>query len=210
MGSTARIDKDKTTTTTILDNGSAPSSPRDDAPDQDHERPSKRRRTRTGIACDSCQRRKTRCELLNGDSVGCHRCHVLGTNCSLVAQASGSRPPTPSGSGSVAIDSERLRVVDERTERIEQALGRMLAKGAGTAADGVVELENNLKETPQRDGGIGCMVLRAFRQGQTSRWIDPLKLGLVSEKQLEQCLQQYARMSIYATRLEHQLTVQIL
>jgi hypothetical protein len=86
-------------------------------------------------------------------------------------------------------DSERWRLVDERTERIETALNRVLAKGSGTA-DGVVDLENNIRETPQRDGGIGSMTLRAFRQGMTSRWMDPVKLGLVSDRQLEQCVQQ--------------------
>ena len=46
----------------------------------------KRRRTRGFIACDACQRRKSRCEML--DSEGCHRCMVLQTPCSLVGQQS--------------------------------------------------------------------------------------------------------------------------
>lgn len=153
----------------------------------DDERPNKKRRTRTGIACDSCQRRKTRCELLNGETGGCHRCHVLGTKCSLLPEAGGSNTtPAPVD---YSKEGERWRVLDERTERIESALNRVLARGAG-ASDGVVELENQTRDTPHRDGGIGSLILRAFRQGQTSRWMDPVKLGLVNEKQLQQCVQQ--------------------
>lgn len=170
-------------------NNSRSSSPNNN-PDDD--RPTKRRRTRTGIACDSCQRRKTRCELLNGDQSGCHRCHVLGTECSLVPDAGGSNATPGPAPADYGRDSERWRLLDERTERIESALNRVLAKGSGAgSADGVVELKNIIRDTPQRDGGIGIMTLKAFRQGMTSRWMDPVKAGLVSEKQLEQCVQQY-------------------
>lgn len=115
---------------------------------------------------------------------------MLGTTCSLVT-AESSAHLTP-GPADASRDSERLRLVDERTERMENALNGVLAKGYGSGgSEGVVELENDLRETPQRDGGIGSMVLRAFRQGMSARWVDPVKLGLVSEKQLDQCLQQW-------------------
>lgn len=115
---------------------------------------------------------------------------MLGTVCSLITvEAGGNGTPGPVDHGR---DSGRIRALDERTERMENVLNRMLGKGSGASggSDAVVELENDLRETPQRDGGIGCMVLRAFRQGLTSRWMDPVKMRLVSEKQMEQCVQQ--------------------
>jgi len=160
-------------------NDSAASSPtREDGPSR------KRRRTRTGIACDSCQRRKTRCELLDGDGAGCHRCQVLGNSCSLLPDKAES-----SGPNDTPINGDRLRSIDEKTDRIEKALSKILARGSG-AGEGVVERPNDPPEMLFRHGGTGPMVLRAFRQSTASRWIDPVQLGLVSEKQIEQSVQQ--------------------
>lgn len=160
-------------------NDSAASSPtREDGPSR------KRRRTRTGIACDSCQRRKTRCELLDGDGAGCHRCQVLGTSCSLLPDK-----PEATGTTETPINGDRLRSIDEKTDRIEKALSKILARSSG-AGDGVVERPNDPPEMLFRHGGTGPMVLRAFRQSTASRWIDPVQLGLVSEKQIEQSVQQ--------------------
>jgi len=161
-------------------NGSASSSPgRDDAPSR------KRRRTRTGIACDSCQRRKTRCELLDGEGAGCHRCQVLGTSCSLLPAK-----PDASGTTDTPYDGDRLRSIDEKTDRIEKALTKILARGSGTG-EGLVERANDPPGVLFRHNGTGPMVLRAFRQSTAARWIDPVQLGLVSEKQIEQSVQQY-------------------
>jgi hypothetical protein len=160
-------------------NDSAASSPaREDGPSR------KRRRTRTGIACDSCQRRKTRCELLDGDGVGCHRCQVLGSSCSLLPEKVESSVTTDA-----PFNGDRLRSIDEKTDRIEKALSKILARGSG-AGEGVVERPNDPPEMLFRHGGTGPMVLRAFRQSTASRWIDPVQLGLVSEKQIEQSVQQ--------------------
>jgi hypothetical protein len=145
----------------------------------------KRRRTRTGIACDSCQRRKTRCELLDGDGAGCHRCQVLGNPCSLLSDKAESSGPTET-----PYNGDRLRSIEEKTDRIEKALSKILARGSG-AGEGVVERPNDPPEMLFRHGGTGPMVLRAFRQSTASRWIDPVQLGLVSEKQIEQSAQQY-------------------
>jgi hypothetical protein len=161
-------------------NGSAASSPtRDDGPSR------KRRRTRTGIACDSCQRRKTRCELLDGDGAGCHRCQVLGTECSLLPEK-----PDPAVQATTPINGDRLRSIDEKTDRIEKALSKILAKSTG-AGEGVVERPNDPPEMLFRHGGTGPIVLRAFRQSASARWIDPVKMGLVSDTQIDQCVQQY-------------------
>ena len=43
--------------------------------------PQKRKRTKCLAACESCQIRKSRCDLLTAR--GCHRCSVLGIECSL-------------------------------------------------------------------------------------------------------------------------------
>jgi hypothetical protein len=42
----------------------------------------KRKRTKGFIACDACQRRKSRCDLVSAGC--CHRCRVLGTDCSFI------------------------------------------------------------------------------------------------------------------------------
>lgn len=84
---------------------------------------------------------------------------------------------------------DRMRSIDERTERMEKALSRMTARAAGSG-EGVVERPNDTGELFCRHGGTGPMVLRAFRQSLTSNWIDPVELGLVSERQIEQCVQQ--------------------
>jgi hypothetical protein len=42
----------------------------------------KRKRTKGFIACDACQRRKSRCDLVTAGC--CHRCRVLGTDCSFI------------------------------------------------------------------------------------------------------------------------------
>ena len=160
-------------------NGSATSSPaREDGPSR------KRRRTRTGIACDSCQRRKTRCEVLDGDGAGCHRCQVLGTSCSLLPDK-----PQSLGNTEAPYDGDRLRSIDEKTDRIEKALSKILARSSG-AGDGVVERSNDPPNILFRHGGTGPMILRAFRQSTASKWIDPVELGLVSLKQIEQSVQQ--------------------
>jgi hypothetical protein len=155
------------------------------SPTREDGRSHKRRRTRTGIACDSCQRRKTRCELLDGDGAGCHRCQVLGTSCSLLPATS-----QPSGPADTPFDGDRLRSIDEKTDRIEKALSKILARGSG-AGEGVVERPNDPPDMLFRHNGTGPMVLRAFRQSTAAKWIDPVQLGLVSERQIEQNVQQY-------------------
>ncbi|GHJ86544.1 hypothetical protein NliqN6_2946 [Naganishia liquefaciens] len=59
------------------------------------------KRTKVSNACAACQTRKSRCELLNED--GCHRCRVLGTECSLA----GSRSTGRTRSTSVEADRSR-------------------------------------------------------------------------------------------------------
>jgi hypothetical protein len=53
-----------------------------------------RKRTKTSSACEACQHRKSRCELVT--NAGCHRCVTLGTPCSF-RESSNSDPlePTP-------------------------------------------------------------------------------------------------------------------
>ncbi|KAH8088233.1 hypothetical protein HD553DRAFT_192468 [Filobasidium floriforme] len=48
----------------------------------------RKKRTKTSIACEACQTRKSRCELVTAK--GCHRCAVLGTACSLVGSGRAS------------------------------------------------------------------------------------------------------------------------
>ncbi|KAG7548948.1 hypothetical protein FFLO_03153 [Filobasidium floriforme] len=48
----------------------------------------RKKRTKTSIACEACQTRKSRCELVTAK--GCHRCAVLGTACSLVGSSRAS------------------------------------------------------------------------------------------------------------------------
>jgi hypothetical protein len=58
----------------------------------------KRKRTKGFIACDACQRRKSRCDLVSAGC--CHRCRVLGTDCSFIL-VGGTYPaelPLPTGS----------------------------------------------------------------------------------------------------------------
>jgi hypothetical protein len=82
-----------------------------------------------------------------------------------------------------------MKSIDERTERIEKALSKIIAKGSGNG-EGVVERPNDTGEIFLRHGGTGPMVLRAFRQSLTSKWLDPVEVGLASENQIEQCVQQ--------------------
>ena len=123
--------------------------------------------------------------MLDGDGAGCHRCQVLGTECSLLPEKPDSNVPS-----TIPINGDRLRSIDEKTDRIEKALSKILARSTG-AGEGVVERPNDPPEMLFRHGGTGPMVLRAFRQSATARWIDPVQMGLVSEKQIDQCVQQY-------------------
>lgn len=70
-------------------------------PDPDHstaQRVIKKRRTRGFISCEQCQKRKSRCELLNRE--GCHRCRVLDTPCSLALAPVDATLSKPSASTS--------------------------------------------------------------------------------------------------------------
>jgi hypothetical protein len=46
----------------------------------------KRKRKKSSAACLACQKRKSRCEVFS--AAGCHRCRVLGTECSLTRHGS--------------------------------------------------------------------------------------------------------------------------
>jgi hypothetical protein len=59
----------------------------------------RKKRTKTSIACEACQTRKSRCELVT--QRGCHRCAVLGTVCSLVGSGRASTSAPTSGSISI-------------------------------------------------------------------------------------------------------------
>ncbi|WWC59485.1 uncharacterized protein I303_102041 [Kwoniella dejecticola CBS 10117] len=93
-----------------------------------------KKRTKTGIACDACQRRKSRCELV--DQQGCHRCRVLGTTCSLTPENNdvpfhqqtftnqitrASPPSTPLSRA----DGTLLERLDHRTARIESLIAQL-------------------------------------------------------------------------------------
>lgn len=98
--------------------------------------PNKRKKIST--ACDACQRRKSRCEMVN--SQGCHRCRTLGTSCSvagtvpsnvvfnheldIISEPGGSNPNIPDNGPILdsGIGISILRDVQARTRRLEGML----------------------------------------------------------------------------------------
>lgn len=141
---------DPTATTT------APPPPRG-ADDDDNSRAPKRKRMhskKAAVACEACQRRKSRCEVFSVAGKACHRCQVLGTECSLQADSTDAvvpDPPVPvpvtlaatSTSGTAgstptntAVDfTAMVQRIDQRTAEVERIMRHLLdTKGGGAAS----------------------------------------------------------------------------
>jgi hypothetical protein len=90
--------------------------------------PSKRRRTKNAVACQQCQVRKSRCEMIERE--GCYRCRVLKSDCSF--RLSSGSPGEEADLGSVQafarsnISGSSLARLEDRTERIELLLNRLV------------------------------------------------------------------------------------
>lgn len=93
----------------------------------------KRKRTKVSNACQQCQSRKSRCELVTAS--GCHRCRVLGTDCSLARDEEAddsNQDVSPDSShdplkASAATELRTMRIKMERMESTIASLARLLA-----------------------------------------------------------------------------------
>lgn len=130
------------------------------------EPPPKRQRTqrrilhkKAAVACEACQKRKSRCEVFRSSRRICHRCEVLGTGCSLqsltdiatevLAQDNSTQnsdvagvsqvglPPVSVGDsiGAPQDNSDDVKTmmlrIDQRTSEVERIMRRLLDNAAG-------------------------------------------------------------------------------
>lgn len=101
-------------------------------------------------ACEACQKRKSRCEVFSATTPVCHRCQVLGTECSLQLKdlavdeahdhakrtdSDAVRLPDPTpGSGDF---KDIVSRIDQRTAEVERIMRRLLATSNNTVATSI-------------------------------------------------------------------------
>lgn len=164
------------------------------------------RRTKAFSACDACQRRKSRCELIN--ERGCHRCRTLGTDCTFgefAAQDRKRRRVVNEGHGSDDEDQPSegrgglLGILVKKTTRIEEMVHLLLSNIPGQAAenDPYAQWRQAFRPSPYRDGnntppdmgyseqsGAYLHVAGILPLSLRARFVSPIQAGLVSEEEM--------------------------
>ena len=122
--------------------------------------PSKRQRPNRATACDACQRRKSRCELIQLD--GCLRCRTLGTECSVARY--GSNGPHELAAGASFTASEHEHALSSGPEELVGLLREMSGRMARMEQE-MTELRQAVHRTPSSyastfDARRGCNLQR--------------------------------------------------
>jgi hypothetical protein len=159
------------------------------------------KRSKISNACDACQRRKSRCELVT-DS-GCHRCRVLRTQCSLAGQEIPPRSTEPSpppvqalrgGSNDLPLALARLTATIEGLSQKMAAGGNsFMGRAAGVSRSGVsrgsaerTSSSHPLQGHTRVSLSTAALVAKGLSLQSQSRMTDAVMLGVVSKIVLEE------------------------
>lgn len=161
------------------------------------------KRSKISNACDACQRRKSRCELVN--EMGCHRCRILRTRCSLAGQsipaqsAEASPPPVHSqgaGHGDLPLALDRLTAtIEGLTQRMAaggeslRSIGRPIGfeRNPGSRAPGERSSSSHPLQGHTRVSlSTAALVAKGLNLQSQSRMTDAVMVGVVSRMVLEE------------------------
>lgn len=160
------------------------------------------KRKKLSTACDACQKRKSRCEMIT--SKGCHRCRTLGTTCSRAGGEDSCRVPETSGSvkrsNSPSIDqtsSFALEDLQARTRRMEGMLSLLLRQSGApyppASSHTQIETSGSVFQEDERANtqSPAAVANRALHLRGTSFMRDPITLGLINYEQWEAVYSEY-------------------
>lgn len=180
--------------------------------------PKRMHRKKAPFACEACQKRKSRCEVFSATSDVCHRCDLLGTECTLAALRGSiqSAIPTRTVDGtdgsdagrSSGLNADALKVlvehIDQRTSEIVRLLHNkshstsstppFFSPGAVSAReDGVGDgddIEPEVWELLHHSNGVALQVMTGLNIHDRTSFHDPVLNGVLSELEFDNvCLQ---------------------
>lgn len=169
--------------------------------------PARGKRKKLSTACDACQKRKSRCEMVT--SKGCHRCRTLGTICSRAGGEEARRDPHADGftgrsrsPSAVQASSSALEDLQTRTRRMEGMLSVLLrqsgaahAPASHTILPGRTVLSSEEVVGPNNQSSVG-LANRALNLRRMSYMRDPIALGLISDERWQMVYSEYINQAV--------------
>lgn len=154
------------------------------------------KRKKVAFACDACQQRKSRCEMVT--SAGCHRCRLLGTRCTKGGEVSRlekvlspgevSNPtsqPTESATTASVTESmaEEIRQMRLQMGRMEGILNTLASRKLAPVVRVETEAGHDVEAAVPGMESAEIFVNRALLSSRPPDIIDPVHSGLLSVEQ---------------------------